>query len=211
MSLAAGSDAQEEALIPLSSLQHFLFCPRQCALIHVEQLWAEDAATADGQIFHALADSGQLERRRGVKILRALTLRSFTLGVSGKADIVELRGAVPYPVEYKRGRPKAHKADEVQLCAQAICLEEMFNQKIEHGALFYGATRRRCEVVFDTSLRALTYQVAEQTRALLMSGQTPLPIYKPSCKKCSLQEICVPAALQHPVPIVSWLSRQIGF
>lgn len=210
MSLVPGSDAQEEALIPLSALQHFLFCPRQCALIHVEQLWAENAATAEGQIFHKQADSGHLERRRGVKILRALTLRSFALGVSGKADVVELRGAVPYPVEYKRGRPKAHKADEVQLCAQAICLEEMFNQPVEQGALFYGATRRRSEVVFDASLRALTHQVAAQTRALLASGRTPPPVYKPACKKCSLQEICEPSALQHPASIVSWLSQQIG-
>lgn len=119
----------EEALIPLSALQHYLFCPRQCALIHVEQLWAEDAATMEGRLLHDKADSGRPERRAGVRIVRGMALRSVALGVSGKADVVELHSSdrpVPFPVEYKRGKPKAHRADEVQLCAQAICLEEAF-------------------------------------------------------------------------------------
>jgi len=106
----------EDTLIALSALQHYLFCPRQCALIHVEQLWAEDGATAEGRLLHERTDAGRPDRRQGVKILRSLTIRSFTLGVSGKADVVELHGATPYPVEYKRGRPKSHRADEVQLC-----------------------------------------------------------------------------------------------
>jgi CRISPR-associated exonuclease Cas4 len=107
MSLAPGTEAQEDALVPLPALQHFLFCPRQCALIHVERLWAEDAATAEGRALHERADTGQPERRHGVKILRALALCSFALGVTGKADVVEMHGATPYPVEYKCGRPKA--------------------------------------------------------------------------------------------------------
>ncbi|MCF3947105.1 CRISPR-associated protein Cas4 [Acidiphilium sp. AL] len=210
MSLKPGTEAQEEALIPLSALQHFLFCPRQCALIHVERLWAEDSATAEGRALHQRADTGPPERRQGVKILRSLTLRSFSLGVAGKADVVEMHGGQPYPVEYKRGRPKAHRADEVQLCAQAICLEEMFDCAVPQGALFYGATRRRIEVAFDNTLRALTQEIARQTRALLASGQTPPPVYKPSCANCSLHDLCAPEALQTPPRITAWLVRQIG-
>jgi CRISPR-associated exonuclease Cas4 len=205
-----GTEAQEDALIPLSALQHFLFCPRQCALIHVEQLWAEDAATAEGRALHERADAGHTESKQGVKILRALALRSFALGVSGKADVVEMHGATPYPVEYKRGRPKAHRADEVQLCAQAICLEEMFGQSVLLGALFYGATRRRMEVVFDEPLRALTQDIAARTRDMLASGRTPPPEYKPACEACSLREICAPKPLQKPPHIAAWLARQIG-
>ncbi len=210
MNLAPGTEAQEDALIPLSALQHFLFCPRQCALIHVEQLWAEDGATAEGRALHERADAGQPERRQGVKILRALILRSFALGVTGKADVVEMHGVTPYPVEYKRGRPKAHRADEVQLCAQAICLEEMFGQPVPQGALFYGATRRRTEVAFDEPLRTLTREIAAQTRDMLASGRTPPPDYKPACEKCSLRELCAPEPLQKPPHIAAWLARQIG-
>jgi CRISPR-associated exonuclease Cas4 len=210
VSLAPGTEAQEDALIPLSALQHFLFCPRQCALIHVEQLWAEDGATAEGRALHERADSGQPERKQGIKILRALALRSFALGVAGKADVVEMHGIIPYPVEYKRGRPKAHRADEVQLCAQAICLEEMFGCPVPHGALFYGATRRRTEVTFDEPLRALTRDIAAQTRDMLASSRTPPPNYKPACEKCSLREICAPEFLQKPPHIATWLARQIG-
>lgn len=210
MSLAAGTEAQEDALIPLSALQHFLFCPRQCALIHVEQLWAENAATAEGRVLHERADSGQSDRRRGVKVLRSLILRSFRVGVVGQADVVEMHGQIPYPVEYKRGQPKAHRADEVQLCAQALCLEEMFSQPVKQGALFYGVTRRRLEVVFDEVLRGLTEDVARQASALLMSGQTPPPISKAGCKQCSLQTSCMPAPLQKAPSIEAWLDQQIG-
>ncbi|EKM99105.1 CRISPR-associated protein Cas4 [Acidocella sp. MX-AZ02] len=210
MTLVPGTDAQEEALIPLSALQHFLFCPRQCALIHVEQLWAEDRATAEGRAMHQRADTAPSERRQNVKILRALTLRSFGLGVTGKADIVELRDGQPYPVEYKRGKPKAHRADEVQLCAQAICLEEMFSTAVPRGALFYGVTRRRVEVAFDDTLRTLTQDIARQTRSLMTSGQTPAPVFRPSCANCSLHDLCTPESLQSPPRIASWLERQIG-
>lgn len=210
MSLAPGTDAQEEALIPLSALQHYLFCPRQCALIHVEQLWAEDRATAEGRALHERADTAPPERRQGVKILRALTLRSFSIGVTGKADVVEMHGSQPYPVEYKRGRPKAHRADEVQLCAQAICLEEMFGCSVPQGALFYGATRRRLEVTFDAELRALTSDIALRTRAMLEAGQTPPPIPKPGCDHCSLRDLCVPSSLEKPPQVLAWLARQIG-
>ena len=126
----------EDALIPLSALQHYLFCPRQCALIHVEQIWAEDGATAEGRILHERVDAGGMESRPGLRVERGIALRSLALGVSGKADAVEFHGRPPrpVPVEYKRGKPKPHRADEVQLCAQAICLEEMFGAPVPEGA-----------------------------------------------------------------------------
>ncbi len=201
---------QEDTLIPLSALQHFLFCPRQCALIHVEQLWAEDAATAEGRLLHERTDAGKPDRQGSNKILRSLTLRSFALGVSGKADIVELHGRTPYPVEYKRGFPKAHRADEVQLCAQAICLEEMFGVAVLEGALFYGQTRRRSLVAFDSTLRALTAEVAAGAREMINAGATPPPHFTPACGKCSMQELCRPQRLERPPPIATWLAAQIG-
>ena len=205
--------AAEDALIPLSALQHYLFCPRQCALIHVEQLWAEDGATAEGRILHERVDGGRPERRLGVRILRGLALRSLALRVNGKADVVELAGHPPrpFPVEYKRGRPKGHRADEVQLCAQAICLEEAFGVEVPAGALFYGATRRRFDVAFDAALRTLTAAVAADTRAMIHAGRTPTPVYRPAaCDRCSMFDLCEPKRLEHPSGIARWLDAQIA-
>ncbi len=202
--------AEEDALIPLSALQHYLFCPRQCALIHVEQLWAEDGATAEGRLLHERTDAGKPDRRAGMKTLRALSIRSARLGVTGKADGVEMHGATPYPVEYKRGRPKTHRADEVQLCAQAICLEEMFGVAVPEGALFYGETRRRMVVPFDPALRTLTATVAADTRRMITAQITPPPVYTPACEKCSLQDICRPRKLENPPCIENWLASQLN-
>lgn len=204
--------AIEDALIPISALQHHLFCPRQCALIHLEGLWAEDGATAEGRLLHDRVDAAPGETRPGVRIARGIALRSLALGVSGRADAVELRGRppVPFPVEYKRGKPKAHRADEVQLCAQAICLEEMFGAPVPEGALFYGQTRRRVVVAFDEGLRALTAEIAASARAMLASGATPPPRRIPGCRRCSLEELCQPARLEKPPRIARWLSSQIG-
>jgi len=206
----------EDALIPLSALQHYLFCPRQCALIHVEQLWAEDAATAEGQLLHAKADAARPETRPGVRVARGLAVRSLALGVTGRADVVEFRAAgadgrgQPFPVEYKRGRPEAHRADEVQLCAQAICLEEMFGVPVPEGALFYGETRRRHPVAFDGELRALTARIAAETRAMIAAMRTPPPVHIPACKRCSLQTLCQPARLEKAPSVRRWLATQIG-
>ncbi|WP_225766498.1 CRISPR-associated protein Cas4 [Inquilinus sp. Marseille-Q2685] len=206
----------EDALIPLSALQHHLFCPRQCALIHVEQLWAEDAATAEGQLLHAKADAARPETRPGVRVARGLAVRSLALGVAGRADVVEFSDAgaagrgQPFPVEYKRGRPKAHRADEVQLCAQAICLEEMFGTAVPEGALFYGETRRRHPVAFDGELRALTARVAAETRAMIAAMRTPPPVRTPACKRCSLLTLCQPARLEKAPSVRRWLAAQIG-
>ncbi|MFG1346374.1 CRISPR-associated protein Cas4 [Xanthobacter autotrophicus DSM 431] len=205
----------EEALIPISALQHFLFCPRQCALIHVEQLWAEDAATAEGRLMHEKADSGRPERRPGVRIARGVALRSVALGVTGKADVVEFHGAPgtgearPFPVEYKRGKPKAHRADEVQLCAQAMCLEEAFGVAVPEGALFYGETRRRQAIAFDDDLRALTARTAAAAHAVIAAGVTPAPVLTPGCRRCSLEALCQPARMQRPPSIARWLAAQL--
>jgi CRISPR-associated exonuclease Cas4 len=207
--------AVEDALIPLSALQHYLFCPRQCALIHVEQLWAEDGATAEGRLLHDKVDAGKPETRPGVRIARGMALRSLVLGVAGKADVVEFhraeRGAAPrpFPVEYKRGKPKAHRADEVQLCAQAICLEEMFGVEVPEGALYYGVTRRRLPVLFDAALRALTTDVASAARAMIAAGRTPLPVRMPACRRCSLESLCQPTRLERPAPVARWLAAQL--
>ncbi len=203
--------AAEDGLIPLSALQHHLFCPRQCALIHVEQIWAEDGATAEGRILHERVDAGGADTRPSLRVERGIALRSLALGVSGKADAVEFHGRPPrpVPVEYKRGKPKPHRADEVQLCAQAICLEEMFGAPVPEGALFYGAVRRRTAVVFDAELRALTARVAAKARANIAAGRTPPPVLTPGCKSCSLQAACQPGRLQRPPAVARWLAAQM--
>ncbi|MBS7811796.1 CRISPR-associated protein Cas4 [Roseococcus pinisoli] len=212
MAAAAPDPEVEDALIPLSALQHHLFCPRQCALIHVEQLWAEDVATAEGRLLHEKVDAGRPETRPGIRVARGLALRSLALGVSGKADAVEFRGRPPqpFPVEYKRGKPKPHRADEVQLCAQAICLEEMFGRPVPEGALFYGTTRRRLVVAFDEELRALTSGVATEARANLLAGRTPPPVRLSGCRRCSLQDLCQPDRLAAPPSISRWLAGQLA-
>jgi CRISPR-associated exonuclease Cas4 len=212
MSVAVADPAVEDALIPLSALQHHLFCPRQCALIHVEGLWAEDVATAEGRILHERADSGQRETRPGVRIARSLAIRSLTLGVAGRADVVEFHGRPPrpFPVEYKRGKPKSHRADEVQLCAQAICLEEMCGGDVPEGALFYGVTRRRLLVTFDAELRALTTCVAEEARANIAALRTPSPVRIPACARCSLLDLCQPDRLEKSPKIARWLAAQLA-
>lgn len=203
--------AAEDALIPLSALQHHLFCPRQCALIHVEQTWAEDGATAEGRILHERVDAGGADARPGLRVERGVALRSFALGVVGRADAVEFHGRPPrpVPVEHKRGKPKPHRADEVQLCAQAICLEEMSGLPVPEGALFYGAVRRRTRVVFDAELRALTARVAAEARGTIASGRTPAPVLMPGCKRCSLQDACQPGRLQRPPRVARWLAAQM--
>ena len=210
MPLAPLSVAEEDALIPISALQHYLFCPRQCALIHVEQVWAEDGATAEGRVLHERVDAGGFETRPGLRVERSMALRSVALGVTGKADVVEFpRGAAPVPVEHKRGKPKPHRADEVQLCAQALCLEEMFGVPVPAGALFYGVTRRRTAVLFDPALRALTARVAADAGAMIAAQRTPAPVLMRVCSRCSLLDACQPGRLEHPPPIARWLAAQL--
>ena len=199
-------------LVPLSALQHYLFCPRQCALIHVEQVWTEDAATAEGRLLHERVDAGGAETRPGVRVERGVALRSDALGVSGRADAVEFHGRppVPFPVEYKRGKPKPHRADEVQLCAQAICLEEMSGQPVPAGALFYGTTRRRVAVAFDASLRTLTAEVAAAVRAPLAPERPPPPRRVPGCRPGSHLDAGQPGRLERPPRVARWLAAQFA-
>ncbi len=201
-----------EHSLPISALQHWLFCPRQFALIHVERLWAENRLTAEGRVLHERADAGGSERRGALKTLRNVQVSSDRLSLHGVADVVELHGHPPQPrpVEYKRGRPKSHRADEVQLCAQALCLEDMFTCEIPEGALFYGQNRRRKIIAFDADLRALTEQAIIDARAVLGSGRLPAPEYAPRrCDACSLKDLCRPVQLQKNQNVPRWLARMV--
>lgn len=190
----------EDNLLPLSALQHLMFCERQCALIHLERVWAENRLTAEGRILHEHVHEQGSESRGDTRIARGLPLRSLTLGVVGVADVVEFHrpaGEVespwlPLPVEYKRGRPKPDQSDHLQLCAQAICLEEMLGVAVPEGAIFYGTPRRRQSVALDAALRAATQAAAARLHALIAAGRTPPANYEKKCEACSLLELCMP-------------------
>jgi len=172
----------EDDLVMISALQHLLFCPRQCALIHIEQQWTENQLTAEGRILHERVHSTGSESRGKIRVEFDVPIRSLHLGLIGRADIVEfhLRDNgiwQPFPVEYKRGRPKKDNSDRVQLCAQALCLEEMLNRDVPEGALYYGQNKRRQNIHFDDALRQLTTDTAHRLHALLNSNHTPPPEY----------------------------------
>jgi CRISPR-associated exonuclease Cas4 len=211
----AGNEKGDALLIPLSALQHYLYCPRQCALIHVERAWAENARTAEGRLLHAKTEKPAAARRGDMRVVHGLPLHSARLGLSGLADVVEFHaraggGEDIFPVEFKRGRPKSHRADEVQLCAQALCLEDMFGAVIAKGALFYGESRRRQEVAIDDPLRNLTLEILAATRTMIAAGQTPAPIYdKRKCGGCSLLDLCGPQVPGRAGSVDAWLARKI--
>lgn len=193
----------DEEFIPLSALQHWRFCPRQCGLIHLDGCWTENELTALGRRLHERVDTAGMRSSPGTRIEYAVPLRSVAHGLCGIADVVEFRCGVPYPVEYKRGCPKSDHCDEIQLCAQALCLEEMCNCPIAEGALFYGAERRRIPVIFTPELRELTLGVVTSVRRMLESGAVPLPTYAPErCDRCSLLEDCRPG---DPVSAAAYL------
>ena len=207
-SLRSGSELLS---LPISALQHWLFCPRQWALIHIERLWSENQFTAEGRLLHEQVDRGHLNRRATIRILRAVTVSSDRYGLHGVADVVELHGNIPFPVEYKRGRPKAHRADEVQLCAQALCLEEAFQTAVPEGALFYGQSRRRQPVCFDEGLRELTITTADEVRNAFATGRNPAPSYVPKrCDRCSLFDLCRPKQMSRPPRVSAWMQRAIA-
>lgn len=233
----------ESSLLPISALQHLLFCERQCALIHVERVWVENRFTAEGRILHRKAHDGKPETRDGVRTTRGLPVHSFELGLVGQCDVVTwqppagepsiksaatlrqrilarlapspkpspadggrksvdglppadngggLAGWTITPVEYKRGRPKKNDCDRVQLCAQAMCLEEMLGASIAAGDLFYGKHRRHFDVPFDASLRQATTNAARRLHELIASGITPRAVREKKCDTCSLLPICLP-------------------
>lgn len=182
--------------LALSALQHYAYCPRQCALIHVEQAWAENRHTTEGQILHQRVDSGVAEQRRNCRYERGVQLSSSTYALTGKLDLLEIEtGDHTWyrPVEYKRGKPKVNDWDRIQVCAQVFCLEEMRSTTIEEGAIWYWEVRRREVVVIDQRLRYVTQEVIADAHNLLAQGRTPPPtVDKARCKACSLFQICQP-------------------
>jgi CRISPR-associated exonuclease Cas4 len=190
-------------------LQHFAFCRRQWALIHVEHQWAENYRTVDGSILHEKAHGGGTESRGDLLIVRAMRIHSAVLGVSGECDVVEFHRSEngvtlqgrdglwsPFPIEYKRGKPKPHDADELQLCAQAMCLEEMLCCQISDGALFYGEPRRRTPVAFTDELRQRVRDSLAEMHDYLRRGCTPKVKPQKGCSACSLKELCLPELMK---------------
>jgi CRISPR-associated exonuclease Cas4 len=205
---------EDDWSVPISALQHYLYCPRQCALIQLEQIWTENTLTAQGRLMHQRADEPRSGGRRGTRTVTAMPLSQPALGIHGIADVVEFTGhgedSVVMPVEYKRGRPKQHRADEVQLCAQALCLEHMLGRRIDRGALFYGQPRRRHEVALDDELRTLTLRVIADVRAMFSAGMTPTATYDAArCDRCSLLADCRPRLLSSGRSVRQWLERRL--
>lgn len=211
--MTATEDERDPEPIPISALQHVVYCARQAALIHLERMWAENVHTAEGQVVHLASDRGDRRTGRGMRRVHALPLASARLGIAGVADLVEFisgpDGETPYPVEYKRGKPKKHRADEVQLCAQALCLEEMTGRPVTEGALFYATTRRRLVVSLDDDLRSTTETAVATLAGILASGVTPPPTTQRSrCRACSLAELCRPQASAKDA--AAWRSRALA-
>lgn len=213
----------EDELLLLSGIQHMAFCPRQWALIHIEQQWEENVKTIEGQHLHERVDDPFLKDSGSELVVwRSVNLISYQLGLTGRADVVEFKRSkngielpgktgkwTPYPVEYKRGKPKPDERDEVQLCAQAICMEEMFETAISEGALFYGEIRRRTLVPFSDELRKQVYEYAYEMHRLFQLGITPSPVYKSHCKSCSLVEICLPKQMNSLKTASNYLKTEL--
>jgi len=201
---------EEDDLIPLSALQHYAFCRRQCALIHIEQIWQENVYTLEGRIFHDKVHSGKSEKRRATRTRFGMPVRSLELGLSGKTDTVEYgdSGTV-HIVEMKRGRSKTKGMDEIQLCAQALCLEEMLSLSIQEGYLFYRKARRRKTVVFTPELRAKTKELAHELHRFLDAGLTPPPLPDEKCPRCSLHGVCLPDLLAKRRSVAKYIARAL--
>jgi CRISPR-associated exonuclease Cas4 len=209
----AHDETGESEPIPLSALQHAVYCLRQAALIHLERLWAENRFTAEGQVLHVHADKPMGRSQRGVRRVTALALRCRRLNIAGVADLIEFSGKsgeeTAFPVEFKRGKPKLHRADEVQLCAQALCLEEMTGRAVPEGALYYAETKRRQIVPFDAELRQLTEATIAALAGVFRSRVTPAPTLKAErCRACSLSELCRPKAVARPAK--AWRARMVA-
>lgn len=214
---------EEDEYLMLSGLQHFAFCRRQWALIHIEQQWEENERTVDGHLFHTTAHNAEKTEKRGDLIVtRGLRIKSATLGVSGICDVVEFHKSPdgvslfsyeglwqPYPIEYKRGEPKSNDADELQLCGQAMCLEEMLLCNIPRGSLFYGENRRRTSVEFTKELREKVKSMLSEMHDLWTKGYTPKVKAQKGCNACSLKEICVPK-LGRAKSVTSYISSRLS-
>ena len=217
------SEYTPDDLLPLSGIQHFLFCRRQWALIHVEQQWKENALTAEGRIMHQRADDPFFtETRNGVITARSVPIASYRLGLSGVCDVVEFTASpdgvklpnkdglyLAAPVEYKRGKEKRDPCDEAQLCAQAICLEEMLSVTIPRGWLFYGEIRHRVEVELTAELRGLVREMSEEMHAYFSRGYTPRVKTSKACRSCSLADVCLPNLQEKSMPASKYIKQQI--
>lgn len=213
----------ESDLISISALPHFVYCKRRCALVHIDQAWSENLFTAEGRILHEHVHEQGTESRGDLYMVRGLKLRSFVLGLSGVADVVEFHrvdhGGItignkrglwqPFPVEYKRGKPKADRCDEIQLCAQAFCLEEMLATRIRSGALYYGAQHRRSVIFFDEQLRQKTAETAEKLHQLLDGNKIPKAKYSKKCDNCSLHDICMPEISKRQGSVAAYIEEGI--
>ena len=189
----------EDDFIMISALQHYVYCPRQCGLIHVDDVWHENLFTTRGNILHDKVDTDTYETRGTKKTVRGLRIHSFRLGITGRCDVVEFidskTGEEILPVEFKSGEPKEDISDKVQLCAQALCLEEMLNTNITHGAFFYGKIRRRNVIEVDDVLRMQTENIICSVREIVSKKIVPQAEYSAKCRNCSLQDICQPKAM----------------
>lgn len=207
----------------ISGLQHFVFCRRQWALIHIEQQWQDNVRTIEGDLMHRRAhDERQIEKRGDLLIMRGLRVYSKKMNVTGICDVVEFRRDaqgvtlagydglwLPYPVEYKRGKPKSHDADELQLCAQAMCLEEMLLCEVPEGSLYYGEPHRRTRVAFDSAMRERVQALLAEMNQYMERGYTPRPQMSKGCNACSLKEICLPKLKKAPT-VASYIAQHIG-
>jgi len=217
------SEYTQDDLLPLSGIQHFLFCRRQWALIHVEQQWKENALTAEGRILHKRADDPFFsETRNGVITARSVPVASYRLGLSGICDVVEFTASpagvklpnregwyLPKPIEYKRGKEKHDHSDETQLCAQALCLEEMLSTSIPRGYLYYGETRHRAEVEFTDELRTLVQDMSAEMHNYFRRGYTPKVKTHKGCRSCSLADICLPVLQEKVIAASKYIKQQI--
>jgi CRISPR-associated exonuclease Cas4 len=190
----------EDRFIQLSAIQHYVFCPRQCALIHVEDTWRDNLYTVRGNILHGKVDTDTFETRGAAKTVRGLRIHSFRLGLAGRCDVVEFRTGSDgqseiIPVEFKAGRPKQDVSDEVQLCAQALCLEEMLGVSVRRGAFFYGKIRRRVQLEITEQLRKQTEEIIAAVHVFVSRKYVPQARYEKKCATCSLLDICQPKAM----------------
>lgn len=187
--------------LAISALQHYAYCPRQFAFIHVEQVWAENRFTAEGQLLHQRVDSSESEQRGEIRYERSVSITSHNYKLKGKMDLLEVHQTNPesyFPVEYKRGKPKIEEWDKLQLCAQALCIEEMRGVSVEEGAIWYWETRQRLPVLIDSALRDNTINAINAASSILESGITPAPTEKKiRCRACSLKDICEPSVFRN--------------
>jgi CRISPR-associated exonuclease Cas4 len=203
-------DAGEDRRVPLSALNHFLFCERRAGLIHVEGIFLENEHTVVGELVHEQADLRGYEVARGVTLLRALPVFSDRLGLSGRCDIVERDTAgILHPVEYKKGPKRRFTNDDAQLCAQALCLEEMFGGEVQSGSIYHAASKRRRVVQFSPTLRALTENAVARLHLLLANRIVSAAVLKPACQECSLHGVCLPELTAEPEAALRRVARQL--